>query len=191
MANADHIAQLMKGSASWNAWRSDNPDVRPDLSGAKLHNANLREADLSNTDLSKADLSWADLCFANFNEANLVGADLSWGNLGEAKLIGTKVNEANLSGVNIIGADFTNADLTGCRIYGISAWNVTLKGVKQQCLVITPQEEPAITVDNIEVAQFIYLLLRNDKIRKIIDTVTAKVVLILGRFTAGSPRRPA
>jgi len=36
-----------------------------------------------------------------------------------------------------------------------------------------------ITVDNLEVAQFIYLLLNNQKIRGIIDTITSKVVLIL------------
>jgi hypothetical protein len=29
---------------------------------------------------------------------------------------------------------------------------------KQQNLVITPHGEPAVTVDNIEVAQFIYLI---------------------------------
>jgi hypothetical protein len=50
-------------------------------------------------------------------------------------------------------------------------------------LVITPKDEPAITVDNIEVAQFIYLLLHNQKIRDVIDTITSKAVLILGRFT--------
>jgi hypothetical protein len=49
--------------------------------------------------------------------------------------------------------------------------------------VITPENEPEITVDNIEVAQFIYLLLHNEKIRDVIDTVTSKAVLILGRFT--------
>jgi hypothetical protein len=43
--------------------------------------------------------------------------------------------------------------------------------------------ESEITVDNIEVAQFIYLLLHNQKIRDDIDTITSKVVLILGRFT--------
>ena len=32
-------------------------------------------------------------------------------------------------------------------------------------------------------AQFIYLLLNNEKIRQVIDTITSKVVLILGRFT--------
>jgi len=44
--------------------------------------------------------------------------------------------------------------------------------------------QPTITVDNLEVAQFIYLLLHNEKIRRIIDTIATKVVLILGRFTA-------
>jgi hypothetical protein len=39
-------------------------------------------------------------------------------------------------------------------------------------------------VDNLEVAQFIYLLLNNEKIRSVIDTITSKVVLILGRFTS-------
>ena len=81
-------------------------------------------------------------------------------------------------------ADFTGADLTGCRIYGISAWGLKLdEETKQRNLVITPEDEPEITVDNIEVAQFIYLLLNNQKVRDVIDTITSKVVLILGRFT--------
>jgi hypothetical protein len=45
--------------------------------------------------------------------------------------------------------------------------------------------EPEITVDNIEVAQFIYLLLHNSKIRDVIDTIGKKGVLLLGRFTEG------
>jgi hypothetical protein len=40
-----------------------------------------------------------------------------------------------------------------------------------------------VTVDSLEVAQFVYLLLSSAKIRQAIDTITAKVVLILGRFT--------
>jgi hypothetical protein len=66
----------------------------------------------------------------------------------------------------------------------VSAWSLKLEGVKQQSLIITPENEPEITVDNIEVAQFIYLLLHNEKIRDVIDTVGRKAVLILGRFTA-------
>jgi hypothetical protein len=38
-------------------------------------------------------------------------------------------------------------------------------------------------VDDLKVAQFIYLLLRNEKIRDVIDTIGEKGVLILGRFT--------
>ena len=58
-------------------------------------------------------------------------------------------------------------------------------GTRQHDLVITntPRYEPRVTVDNIEVAQFIYLMLNNQKIREVIDTITSKVVLILGRFT--------
>jgi hypothetical protein len=82
-----------------------------------------------------------------------------------------------------VGADLTGADLTGCRIFGISAWRVKLEGAKQQNLVITDTDEPTVTVDNIEVAQFVYLMLHNEKVRDVIDTITSKAVLILGRFT--------
>ena len=49
--------------------------------------------------------------------------------------------------------------------------------------MITDAGEPTITVDNLEVAQFIYLMLNNRKVRDVIDTITSKAVLILGRFT--------
>ena len=68
--------------------------------------------------------------------------------------------------------------------FGISAWGLKLSsGTKQQNLIITPLNESQVTVDNIEVAQFIYLLLHNQKIRDVIDTIGKKAVLILGRFT--------
>jgi hypothetical protein len=55
-------------------------------------------------------------------------------------------------------------------------------------LVVTPEDEPTVTVDNIQVAQFVFLLLHNEKIRDVIDTIGKKAVLILGRFT---PERKA
>jgi hypothetical protein len=88
----------------------------------------------------------------------------------------------------LIETNLPHADLTGCRVYGISAWDLKLEGAKQRDLVITTRDQPEITVDNLEVAQFIYLLLHNEKIRDVIDTITSKVVLILGRFT---PERKA
>ena len=52
-------------------------------------------------------------------------------------------------------------------------------------MIITLPDEPEVTVDNIEVAQFVYLLLRNEKVRDVIDTIGRKGVLLLGRFTEG------
>jgi hypothetical protein len=34
MANDDHIAQLKKGVAAWNAWRRENVKVMPDAAWA-------------------------------------------------------------------------------------------------------------------------------------------------------------
>ncbi len=82
-----------------------------------------------------------------------------------------------------MNANLRDFDLTGAHVYGVSAWGVELERTKQQNLVVTPAYEPAITVDNIELAQFVYPMLHNEKIRDIIDTVTSKTVLILGRFT--------
>ena len=58
-----------------------------------------------------------------------------------------------------------------------------LEGAIQGNLIITVDDESTITVDNLKIAQFIYLLLNNAEIREVIDTIGSKVVLILGRFT--------
>ena len=120
---------------------------------------------------------------ANLSRANLIKANLREANLSEANLSGADLSEATSRVPLLVDTDLTGADLTGCRIYGVSAWGLKLERTKQQNLVITHEDEPEITVDNIEVAQFIYLMLNNQKIRDVIDTITSKAVLILGRFT--------
>jgi hypothetical protein len=154
------------------------------LNGANLFEAKLSGADLSGADLSGAYLSGADLRVADLREANLARASLSGAYLRWADLTQADLTQADLSGAILVEANLTGAGLTGCRIYGVSAWGLNLEGAKQQNLIITPYDEPEITVDNIEVAQFIYLLLNNPKIREVIDTIGKKAVLILGRFTA-------
>ncbi len=82
-----------------------------------------------------------------------------------------------------MGAKLNGANLSDCRIYGISVWNVELDEITRQTnLIVTPEGEPTISIDNINIAQFVYLILHNEDIRKVIDTITSKVVLILGRF---------
>src|SRR5579859_2450067 len=171
------------------------------LSGANLANSTLVGANLSRADMIRASLRNANLLLANLADANLVGADLSDAKLIKATLMGACLSGANLykadlRGAACVGADLTGtlflltniegADLTGARVYGMSVWNIKLdSGTIQRDLIITPQNDldSIVTVDDLEVAQFIYLLLRNDRVRKVIDTMTSKVVLILGRFT--------
>ena len=163
------------------------------LCGANLWRAYLVEANLSPVDLSPADRRPLDFRRADLRWANLRQADLRWAKLSDANLSGADLREADLLYVNLRGADLTYSSLVGtnlerallkdCRIYGISAWDPHGTPAEQANLIITPEDQPAITVDDLKVAQFIYLLLNNPEIRSVIDTITTKVVLILGRFT--------
>jgi len=100
--------------------------------------------------------------------------------LGGAHFGGADLSGADLIAAQLIATNLRGADLTGSRVYGVSVWDIKVNDqTKQQNLVITDRGEPIITVDNIKVAQFIYLLLNNNVIRKVIDTITSKAVLIL------------
>jgi hypothetical protein len=55
--------------------------------------------------------------------------------------------------------NLSHVNLTNCSVYGISVWITQTEGAIQDDLVITPRDEPIFTVDNLDVAQFIYLLL--------------------------------
>ena len=214
MANPEHLEILKQGVEVWNKWRAENPGAIVDLEGANLTGANLAKANLMRATLFNADLTGANLTEVDFRIAdlwrvNLTGANLTKANLLGAFLNGAWLNKATLTKANfgsavLLGADLTGADLrsanlrganltetnleganlTNCSIYGVSAWNVNLHETKQSNLIITPPNEPEITVDNLEVAQFVYLLLNNKKIRDVIDTIGEKGVLILGRFTS-------
>jgi hypothetical protein len=208
MANEDQIRILRQGAEVWNKWRMDNPDEHIELSRANLSEADLNGANLSGGNLYKANLSEARLIGTKFIQANLIDAKLIQANLSgadlsgvilvkadlcrailvRANLCGANLTEAVLNGAVLVETNLERAILTGCKIYGISAWELKLGDAKQNDLVITKPDRTAITVDNIEVAQFIYLLLHNEKIRHVIDTITSKVVLILGRFT--NTRKP-
>ena len=84
----------------------------------------------------------------------------------------------------MVRSNLENAILAGCSVYGIAAWDLNLKGTIQSDLLITELNEgPPIRVDDLEVAQFIYLLLSHRKLRNVITTLGEKAVLILGRFT--------
>jgi hypothetical protein len=207
MANKEHFALLKKGVDAWNQWRGEHPKTRPDLYAADLKRINLRGANLnrsnfSGTDLTGADLSLTKIMMADFTESNLTEANLSDAKLSRSSFLNANLSGANLSGANLYESDFKNtalvgadlfraalirnsfegANLDGCKIYGISSWDVNLNNATQSNLLISRANSPIIAVDNLAVAQFIYLLLHNKEIRDAIDTIASKVVLILCSF---------
>jgi hypothetical protein len=159
-----------------------------DLAGADLRDAIFAMSDFQRVDFTGANLSGAkflvtNFAMAKFHRANLRNADLSGSIFFRTELVDADLQGAKLFSANLTEANLQGADLTGCSVYGISVWNVDLTTTKQEQLIVTRPDEPQIKVDNVEMAQFIYLLLNNQKIRNVIDTITSKVVLILGRFT--------
>ena len=174
-----HLQILQQGVAAWNEWRKKNPELKPDLREAHFKGAYLREADLR-----EANLRAAYLYGANLEGANLSGADLWDAVLCHANLHRANLSKADLRGALLIHTNLCNTTLTGSSVYGTAVWDIKVDDhTKQQNLVITPRSKAGITVDNIKVAQFIYLLLNNQEIRDVIDTITSKAVLILGRFS--------
>jgi uncharacterized protein YjbI with pentapeptide repeats len=99
VANDEHVAQLKRGVISWNAWRGDNPGIRPDLTGADLKEAR------------GAILTWADLRGADLVGANLVRAHLLGTHLDGAKLDGAKLRDADLSRADLVEANLVGANL--------------------------------------------------------------------------------
>lgn len=175
------------------------------LDHSKFGNVCLRKADLEGATLRDVDLSYANLQGANLREVHLDDSDLSHADLTDANLRGAFMDNADFTNTNLTSADLrdvraerarfvkTNlrrANLTGARMYGISAWDVDTTDAIQNDIIITsyytssfPSFGGTVTVDDLEVAQFVYLLLNNSKLRNVIDTVARRAVLILGRFT--------
>jgi len=160
MANQEHLALFKQSIDAWNQWRTNNTQIRPDLSGAnligvdlKMSNligANLSKGDLSSANLIGADLMGADLSGTNLIRAILIGADLlganlTEANLSEANLSEVNLSEANLSGAtlsganlrraplsrtNLTGANFSGAYLSGANLTGANLTGANLSGAK-------------------------------------------------------------
>lgn len=195
MANEEHFKILKQGVDTWNQWRKKNTAIVPNLRKANLSGVNLAGADFHDVYLRRAKLAGADLGGANLREANLSGANLCKANLVNANLAGANLRAANLTGANLAGANLMSAilvstkmkkaTLSQCRVYGISAWEVNLDGAVQTDLIVTRPNQPRITTDDLEVAQFIYLILNHHKLRSVFNSITERGVLILGRFGGG------
>src|SRR5260370_40759477 len=92
------------------------------------------------------------------------------------------------------GAKLQGATLRGCHVYGLSAWDVEVDDTTTQADLVasrpqlTDEAEPIVRVDEIEIAQFINLIMNHERIRKVISATIRRCVLLLGRFR--EDRRP-
>lgn len=105
MANAEHLALLQQGVASWNEWRETHPEVLPDLGEAQLSGADLCKINFCKANLARANLQGACLAEANLQEAQLQWTLLSDANLQYADLThATGLLAGQLAGANVAGA---------------------------------------------------------------------------------------
>ena len=156
---------------------------RAQLGGAHLIGAHLMGANLSGADLRQADLWKADLREANLNETDLREARLMGADLRRADLSGADLRGADLRGTSLIRTVIDKAKISGSLVYAVNVLDLKGEFEEQKDLIITPSNTSMITVDNIKLAQFIHLILNNEEIRDVINTLTSKSVLILGRFS--------
>lgn len=112
MANEEHLKILQQGVVVWNQWRKENPEIKPDLSGAYLFGVDLSGADLFCADLRSTYLSSANLTGADLTDANLMSSDLTGVNFMSSDLTDANLINANLKRVQALGTDFAGANLT-------------------------------------------------------------------------------
>lgn len=174
-------ADLTEANLSFTSLGKSNLQ-KANLTQSKFAGAGMIECNLSKANCTQSKLSNTYLVRANLMQCNLENANLSTSNLSEANLTKANLKAANLYRATMVRTNLSKTILDDASIYGISAWDIAGDPKSQNNLIITPRELPEITVDELEVAQFVYLLLNNAKIRNAIDTITSKAVLILGRF---------
>jgi len=162
------------------------------LIGSSFKGANLLNTNFNSAKIEHGNFQGSYINQAKFKEANLLSVDFTNATIKNAYFansfcLKTKFINATLDSIifnyaSFVGAVFVNANIVNCSIFGISAWEIEMdEATVQKNLLI--QKKPRITVDDIELAQFIYLINNNEKIKNVINGTTSKLVLILGRFS--------
>jgi uncharacterized protein YjbI with pentapeptide repeats len=169
-----NLAQITSNSANF---------VEADLRKANLYSSDFYGTNFSHANLSNATMVEANLVNSNFSGANLSNANIKSANLRGADLSNADLSNADLTGCIMIETNLNGANLTNSYVYGISTWDLKINNnTTMKDLVIYKHNQHTLKTDNIELAQFIYMLLNNAKNKSIIDTMKTKIVLLLGSF---------
>lgn len=166
--------------------------IRANLSGASLldaclNDANLGQASLFRSRLDKAVLRRTSFFKSDLTGADFSGADLAGANFQEAVLEETSLARANAAGANLCFATLLRANLEGavldnCAVYGASLWEVRTEGASQRDLDIMPAQQPVLSVDSLQTAQLVGMLLHHRQARDEVFAVTLNTALVIGRF---------
>lgn len=175
--NADFTLARMCHCSLFNGTLESAQLVTADLIGADLGYARLGRADLTGADLTNAQLPKAQLLAATMD-----GSIARSANLSEANLTGASLRGVDLRHALLVGADLSGATISQCAVYGVSAWDVKSATAIIADLVITADYQPTLTIDDLELAQFIHMITNNEKVAQAVDVMRTKVVLILGSF---------
>ncbi|MBQ7674179.1 MAG: pentapeptide repeat-containing protein [Alphaproteobacteria bacterium] len=150
---------------------------------AKMTFCDLVDAYFQSCTFINTNMQVSRLGSAKFNNCVFDGADLSYCTAQDSSFEKSQISNTKLEKMSLVNSDFTSVTMENCFVYGISAWDLKIDNIHQKELRITEDNKYEITVDDIELAQFMYLLINNSKLRETIDTITSKVVLILGNFS--------
>ena len=132
MANKEHLEVIERATniwnhdeatEIWNKWRSEHPQVMPDISGVNIAGAELDGANFRDVNLSGADLGGAELNGANLSHAKLYDTDFS-----TAYLDGANLSNAFLHGANLTNADLIDATLDHVQAYSVDFARANLSG---------------------------------------------------------------
>jgi uncharacterized protein YjbI with pentapeptide repeats len=129
MANEEHLKILEDGVYAWNEWRKNNPHIKPDLKGVRLHKIDLQGINLEGATLLKADLQEVNLIGAKLKGADLRGVRLNKSKLGRVDLSGRDLKDANFFEANLKNANLSGANLSGAVIQGANLLNANLSRV--------------------------------------------------------------
>lgn len=140
-SEAELLALLKSNTQAFNAYRVENPDYRPDFSGAdftrfSFFNANLRLANLSGAKLDHALIDdRSDFYGVNFRDADLShvfshGVRMAAADCAGACLRNFDVTDANLSGAKFIDADLTDFRTINCKMWDTDFTRATMTNVE-------------------------------------------------------------
>lgn len=154
------------------------------FTSANLINNTMIECTCINGNFTKTSIAQNLSGGSDFTSSDFTGSKIVLTNLVDCNLQKTKFIDCYLNGSNLSRSNLNESIIKNSTIYGVSAWDLSTDGSLQENLTITNHyNDSALTVDDLEIANFIYLITNNNKVANAIDNISTKVVLILGRFT--------